>query len=113
MVGASGAIAGVLGAYLALHPRARVLALIPLGFFTRLIHVPAFLVLGLWFALQFLSAPMTQAGGGVAYWAHVGGFVAGAALIFPFRRRGVALFDRGQPRRSPRFGASRRRGPWG
>ena len=113
MVGASGAIGGVLGAYLVLHPQARVLVLIPLGFFTRLIYVPAFLVLGLWFVLQFLSAPMKQEGGGVAYWAHIGGFVAGAALIFPFKRRGVVLFDRGQPRHLPRFGSSRRRGPWG
>lgn len=113
MVGASGAIGGVLGAYLVLHPQARVLVLIPLGFFTRLIYVPAFLVLGLWFVLQFLSAPMTQQGGGVAYWAHIGGFVAGTALIFPFRRRGVVLFDRGQPRHVPRFRAERRRGPWG
>ena len=113
MVGASGAIGGVLGAYLVLHPQARVLVLIPLGFFTRLIYVPAFLVLGLWFVLQFLSAPMTQQGGGVAYWAHIGGFVAGAALIFPFRRRGVVLFDRGRPRHVPRFRAERRRGPWG
>lgn len=114
MVGASGAIGGVLGAYLILHPQARVLVLIPLGFFTRLIYVPAFLVLGLWFVLQFLAAPMQQEGGGVAYWAHIGGFVAGLVLIFPFRRRGVVLLDRNQPRRIPRFETRRRRsGPWG
>jgi membrane associated rhomboid family serine protease len=113
MVGASGAIGGVLGAYLVLHPKARVLVLIPLGIFSRLIYVPAFLVLGLWFVLQIVSAPMAQQGGGVAYWAHIGGFAAGAALIFVFRRRGVTLLDRDRPARLPRFESRRRRGPWG
>ena len=114
MVGASGAIAGVLGAYLVLHPHARVLVLIPLGFFTRTIYLPAFLVLGAWFLLQFLSAPMQQEGGGVAYWAHIGGFVAGLALVVPFKRRGAALFGRRQPPPASRPGGGRRRrGPWG
>ncbi|MDR5675140.1 MAG: rhomboid family intramembrane serine protease [Armatimonadota bacterium] len=86
MVGASGAIAGVLGAYLVLFPHARILALVPLGFFTQLAEVPAVLFLPLWFLLQLvyglasLGAP-AQVGGGVAFWAHVGGFVAGVVLV--------------------------------
>lgn len=93
MVGASGAIAGVLGAYLVLYPRARILALVPLGFFTQLAEVPAVLFLPLWFLLQLLYGLAslgvhTQVGGGVAFWAHVGGFVAGVVLVrwFAFRR---------------------------
>ncbi len=110
MVGASGAIGGVLGAYLLLHPYARVLVLIPLGFFTQLIRVPAYIVLGLWCVLQFLYSAMTagETGGGVAYFAHIGGFVTGAALIFVFRRRGVVLGALARRR-----GRTRRRGPWG
>ncbi len=80
MVGASGAIAGVMGAYALLHPRARVLTLIPLGFIMRVIEVPAVLFLGFWILLQLISAP---AGGGTAWFAHIGGFVAGLALIKP------------------------------
>ncbi|MGH6952754.1 MAG: rhomboid family intramembrane serine protease, partial [Alphaproteobacteria bacterium] len=106
MIGASGAIGGTLGAYLLLHPRARVLVLIPLGFIMRLVRVPALLVLGLWFVLQFLQGAASTAGqGGVAYWAHVGGFAAGAVLILPFRRAGTPLLGRGRVFRS-------RRGPW-
>ena len=91
-VGASGAISGVLGAYLVLHPRAQVLTLF-LRFF---ITLPAFVVLGLWFALQGLSAYMDTGGqaGGVAWWAHIGGFVVGAVLVIPFRRRQVPLLER-------------------
>ena len=70
MVGASGAIGGVLGAYLINHPNARVLVLIPFGFFSQLIKIRALYVLGFWFILQFISS-----GGGVAYAAHIGGFV--------------------------------------
>jgi membrane associated rhomboid family serine protease len=93
MIGASGAISGVLGAYLLLYPRARVLVLVPLGFYTRLVHLPAMLVLGFWFVLQIInSALLTQAGGGVAWGAHIGGFVAGMALIPLFKRRNVPLF---------------------
>ena len=94
MVGASGAIGGVLGAYLLLYPRAKVLVLIPLGFFTQLMRIPALFVLGFWFVLQFVSQAMagTQPGGGVAYWAHIGGFVAGALLILVMRRPGVTLW---------------------
>jgi membrane associated rhomboid family serine protease len=81
MVGASGAISGVLGAYLLLYPRAHVLVLIPLGFFTQLVRLPAMLVLGLWFGLQLLSELFAPAGAGVAFRAHIGGFVAGLLLL--------------------------------
>jgi membrane associated rhomboid family serine protease len=96
MIGASGAIGGVLGAYLMLHPRANVRMLVVILFFIRLINVPAAIVLGLWFALQFISGAMTptESGeGGVAFWAHVGGFVAGVVLVPFFKRREVRLFD--------------------
>jgi membrane associated rhomboid family serine protease len=95
MVGASGAISGVLGAYLVLFPRAQVLVLIPLGFFTRTMYVPAAVVLGLWFVLQILSGGMSlgREGGGVAFFAHVGGFVAGMALIGLFKRADVPFFS--------------------
>jgi len=89
MVGASGAIAGVLGAYFVLYPHARVVTLVPLFFLFPLVEVPAFLFLLLWFLLQFWqgSAALVTSGeagaaaGGVAWWAHVGGFVAGIALL--------------------------------
>lgn len=86
-VGASGAIAAVLGAYLILYPRSRVLTLIPLGFFIRLTMLPAAIVLGLWFLLQFFSGLMALGGpqvSGVAFWAHIGGFVAGVVLAKVF-----------------------------
>lgn len=94
LVGASGAIAGVLGAYLILYPRARVLSLLILGIFIRTVELPALLVLSMWFILQLvqgfgtLSAPAATT---VAWWAHVGGFVAGAVLVFVFARRGSRL----------------------
>ena len=88
MVGASGAISGVLGAYMLMFPRAHVLVLIPLGVLTRVVHLPALLVLGLWFAMQLLSEMLAPAsGGGVAFRAHIGGFVAGMVLLPMFRRR--------------------------
>ncbi|HTK87093.1 MAG TPA: rhomboid family intramembrane serine protease [Nitrospiraceae bacterium] len=95
MVGASGAISGVLGAYLLLFPRAQVLVLIPLGVYTRTMYVPAAVVLGLWFVMQVLSGGMSvgRAGGGVAFFAHVGGFLAGMALIGLFKRRDVKFFS--------------------
>jgi membrane associated rhomboid family serine protease len=82
MVGASGAIGGVLGAYLINHPNARVLVLIPFGFFSQLIKIRALYVLGFWFILQFISS-----GGGVAYAAHIGGFVSGVILILFFNKK--------------------------
>jgi len=89
-VGASGAIAGVLGAYLVAFPRAQVDTLIPLPFFLPLvISLPAIVVLGFWFALQLVSGldavTMVQTGG-VAWWAHIGGFVFGALLLFVFQK---------------------------
>ncbi len=91
MVGASGAISGVLGAYLLLHPKAHVLVLIPLGIFTQLLHLPAGFVLVLWFALQLFEQFISGGGGGVAFMAHIGGFVAGMVLIPLFKRRRVPL----------------------
>jgi len=93
MIGASGAIAGLLGAYLILHPKAHVLVLIPLGIFTQLIRVPAMLVLGLWFVLQLFNQATSGEGAGVAFMAHIGGFVAGMGLIPLFKYRRVKLFD--------------------
>ena len=94
MVGASGAISGVLGAYLLLYPKARVLVLIPLGFFTQMVRLPAIWVLGLWFVIQLLSG-LASAGsqGGVAFGAHIGGFVAGMALIPWFRHSHHPLYN--------------------
>lgn len=85
-VGASGAIAGVLGAYLILYPHARVLTLVPIFFFIQFIEIPALIVLGLWFLLQFLEGATAvgtaaASGGGVAWWAHIGGFLVGMALV--------------------------------
>ena len=82
MVGASGAIGGVLGAYLINHPKAKVLVLIPFGFFSQLIKIRALYVLGFWFILQFISS-----GAGVAYAAHIGGFVTGMILILFFNKK--------------------------
>ncbi len=97
MIGASGAISGVLGAYLLLYPHARVLVGIPFGFYLHTMRLPAGVVLGLWFALQLFSELASPPGSaGVAFRAHLGGFVAGAALIPLFKARRRRLF---QPRR--------------
>lgn len=89
MVGASGAISGVMGAYLVLYPRARVYTLLPLGFFITSIALPAWVMLIYWMVLQLLGG-LTRIGaseeGGVAFWAHVGGFVAGVILVKLFER---------------------------
>jgi membrane associated rhomboid family serine protease len=90
-VGASGAIAGVLGAYFLLFPRARVVTLVPIFFFFQIIEIPALIFLGLWFFIQFLSGSMTIGSGvaaaGVAWWAHIGGFAVGAGYtIMRYRR---------------------------
>jgi len=111
MVGASGAISGVLGAYILLHPQATVRTLVFLGFFVTIVHVPALIVLGVWFLLQFVSAAGSSTDApGVAFWAHVGGFIAGMVLVPFFRRREVGLL---QGPRSRAFELERRRGPWG
>ena len=90
MVGASGAIGGVLGAYLINHPKAKVLVLIPFGFFSQLIKIKALYVLGFWFILQFISS-----GGGVAYAAHIGGFISGMILILFFNKKVKKKFKKG------------------
>jgi membrane associated rhomboid family serine protease len=88
MVGASGAIGGVLGAYLINHPNARVLVLIPFGFFSQLIKIRALYVLGFWFVLQFINSALSGSqGGGVAYAAHIGGFISGIILILFFNKK--------------------------
>jgi membrane associated rhomboid family serine protease len=92
MVGASGAISGVLGAYLLLYPHARVLVAIPFGFFIHTMRLPAGIVLLFWFGIQFISNMMASPGaGGVAFRAHIGGFVAGMLLVIIFKRRGFRL----------------------
>ena len=87
MVGASGAIAGVMGAYLIRFPRARVRVLITIIIFWTTIELPAFLMLTYWFAIQVYSGTGSAAGGGVAWWAHIGGFVAGVGLVLTRPRR--------------------------
>jgi membrane associated rhomboid family serine protease len=92
-IGASGAVAGVLGGYALLHPQARVLSLIFIVFFVTLIEVPAYIILGIWFVLQFIPAigqtaiPDIAGEGGIAYWAHLGGFAFGLAAIKLFANR--------------------------
>jgi membrane associated rhomboid family serine protease len=88
MVGASGAISGVMGAYLILFPNVRVYALVPIVIFITSVALPAWVMLGYWFLIQFVSGLLTSADevGGVAFWAHVGGFVAGVVLIKLFTR---------------------------
>ena len=88
MIGASGAIGGVLGAYLINYPNARVLVLIPFGFFSQLIKIRSLYVLGFWFVLQFINSFLSSSsgGGGVAYAAHIGGFVTGVILILFFNK---------------------------
>ena len=91
LIGASGAVAGVLGAYLVLHPRVKVLVLA----FNRIpIRLPAYVLLGAWIAFQILAL-LTGSDPTVAWWAHIGGFVAGMVLVVPLRRRDVPLFDQG------------------
>lgn len=95
LVGASGAIAGVLGAYFVYYPTARVLTLIPLGFFSEMIEVPAFFFLGIWFLMQAFSGTLAlsvavetqREVGGVAWWAHAGGFLGGIIIALISRRR--------------------------
>jgi membrane associated rhomboid family serine protease len=103
MIGASGAISGVIGAYLVLHPKTPIKTL----FIRFIVYLPAYVVLGLWIVFQFVNVAMAgdPGKGGVAWWAHIGGFVAGVVLIVPMRQKGVPLFDR------PESGISvRRRG---
>jgi membrane associated rhomboid family serine protease len=100
-IGASGAIAGVMGAYFVLYPHSRVLTLIP-WIFIQIVELPAIFLLGIWFLMQLLSAgtiavtASTHGGGGVAFAAHVVGFVAGVIGIFVFRRRDRDYWDRAE-----------------
>ncbi len=92
-VGASGAIAGVLGAYIILFPGARVLAALPIFYIIKLVELPAIVYLGFWFVSQFFTGvaslgAKTDDGGGVAWWAHIGGFAAGLVLVKIFEKRG-------------------------
>jgi len=106
MVGASGAISGVMGAYILLYPRVKVHTLLTLGFFVTSVALPAYVILGYWFALQLLLGTvgsLSRMQGGTAFWAHVGGFVAGLVLIKLFanpdflerRRAGPVILPRG------------------
>ena len=93
MVGASGAIAGVLGAYLMLYPKANVKCLVFIIIIIQMIRIPAFIVLGFWLALQFFNIPGSiDSDGGTAYFAHIGGFLAGIVLIPFFKNKNVQLF---------------------
>ena len=106
MVGASGGIAGVLGAYLLLHPKAAVRVFMLILIFIRIISLPAWVVLGIWIAGQFVSAPATlSGGGGVAYFAHIGGFLTGIVLIPFFKHKDVPLFDKDRPAETPKWSA--------
>jgi membrane associated rhomboid family serine protease len=129
MIGASGAIAGVLGAYFMLHSKANVRVLLCIVIFVRFVNLPAVVVLGLWFLVQFVSIAMAPAAdGGVAFWAHAAGFLTGMVLIPLFKDRDVPLFGGpystvfavSRPRAIRRSGSVpdagsvtwRRRGPW-
>jgi len=100
MIGASGAIAGVMGAYFVLYPQSRVLTLIPLIIFWEIVELPAIMLLGFWFLMQLFSAGTlavtanTHGGGGVAFAAHVAGFVAGVGGVFVFRKRDLDPWER-------------------
>jgi membrane associated rhomboid family serine protease len=104
LVGASGAIAAALGAYIVLFPGARILSLVFLGFFYQLLEVPALVILGFWFVLQLISGAAalgaTTATGGVAFFAHIGGFVMGVAVGLLLRVVGAGTV-RGRPRSVP------------
>jgi membrane associated rhomboid family serine protease len=93
MVGASGAISGIMGAYIVLYPRVRVHTLVIFFYFARVVALPAVVLLGLWLGLQLLSG-VAGRGGGVAFWAHVGGFAAGVVLIKLFERPKLVLAKR-------------------
>lgn len=106
MVGASGAIGGVMGAYVLLYPRVHVHLLLVFGFYVTTIAVPAFFMLGYWFLVQVISgvSSLGGSGGGVAFWAHIGGFAAGAILVLLFRNPELL-------RRHPFYGWKKRKAP--
>ena len=107
MVGASGAISGVMGAYVVLYPFARVYVLVPLGFFITTLALPAWTMIGYWALIQFVSGVVSigaEASGGVAFWAHVGGLVAGIVSIMLFARRDYVEEHRAQTWTPSRYG---------
>jgi rhomboid family protein len=106
MVGASGAISGVMGAYIVLYPRVRVWTLVPIGFFLTSIALPAWAVLGIWILLQVVSG-LLGASGGVAVWAHIGGFLVGAATIKAFARVDYIALRRASPWTPQHYGWNR------
>ena len=92
MIGASGAVSGVLGAYLMLHPKVKVLALV----FKHIpLYLPAYWLIGAWLVMQLISVVISHEGEAVSWWAHIGGFVIGALLIIPLRDKSIPLLDRG------------------
>ena len=99
MIGASGAISGVLGAYFLTYPHARILTLLPIFILIYLIELPAYFFLGFWFVLQFVEGSLDtlnsqkMVGGGVAFWAHIGGFLAGVLLVGLFKKKNVHFFN--------------------
>jgi len=109
MVGASGAISGVMGAYIVLYPRVRVHMLVILAIFITRIVVPAYLMLGYWFLLQLIGGGLSgSAEGGVAFWAHAGGFIAGALLIHIFKDPELVAQHRAMARTTDRLGYQER-----
>ena len=114
-IGASGAIAGVMGAYFLMYPRARVLTLIPIFFFLYPVELPAALFLGVWFLIQFFQGTFAMEATGVAWWAHIGGFVAGAAATWIMgHSRLLNPPEQPEPAGQYRsmYGQRRMRGPW-
>jgi len=115
MIGASGAVSGILGAYMVLYPKARVETLVWLGVLITTMRVPALWFLGVWFAMQWFQVITSSSeGAGVAFWAHIGGFVAGIVLLYMLKPRKSSIFTGSSGRNigKPRS-RSRRRGPWG
>ncbi len=112
-IGASGAIAGVMGAYFVLYPRATVLTLIPIFFYVDIVVLPAFVFLGIWFLLQLFQGALSSGAAGVAWWAHIGGFVVGVGFAFLLRRihRLRSPAQQVIPR-TDRMGRYRRYEPW-
>jgi membrane associated rhomboid family serine protease len=108
-IGASGAISGVMGAYLLLYPRSRILTLIPIFFFFQFFEIPAFIFLGYWLLIQLFSAGLTSRNvGGVAFWAHIGGFIAGLLFVkifdwIPRTRLSDGLHQYTERKRTPRI----------
>jgi membrane associated rhomboid family serine protease len=109
MVGASGAISGVMGGYVLLYPHVRVFVMVPLGFYMTSMAWPAWAMLGYWLLLQFVSGltALGQEGGGVAFWAHFGGFVAGVVLVKLFSRSDYLAEHKAQHWRPRRMGFQR------